>query len=172
MVFVYEKNGEKVELTPEQIKTIDGSYKYVDRLDKVIRKGDVPAIHDFSIVTPEGDDFTEQILNYSGYYFFIVCYDLSKTNKKVFQKISDFSNLCKADNIPIIVLTASSDQIESFKSETGLTIPFYLTDQITLKTMVRSNPGLMLLQAGTVVNMWHHNSFPSYNEVKKSYFNN
>lgn len=169
MVFIYEKDGKQVELTPEDIKTIDSTYKYVDRKDKVIREGDKAAIHDFSIVTVDGEDFTEQILNYSGYYFFLVCYDLDKTNKNIFGKISDFTKLCKSDNVPIIVLTASTDRIESFKKETGADIDFYLTDQITLKTMIRSNPGLMLLNKGTVIDMWHHHAFPSYTDVKSKH---
>ena len=169
MVFIYEKDGKQIELTPEQIKTIDSTYKYVDRKDKVIREGDKPAIHDFSIASPDGSDYTEQILNYSEYYFFLVCYDLDKANKNVFGKINDFSKLCRADRIPIICLTASADQIESFKKETGVDIDFYLTDPITLKTMIRSNPGLILLKQGTVVDRWHYHSFPSYTDVKKTF---
>jgi len=169
MVFIYEKDDKQVELTPDQIKTIDSTYKYVDRKDKVIREGTKPAIHDFSLVSVDGNDYTEQILNYDGYYFFLVCYDLDKTNKSVFGKVIDFAKLCKADNVPLVVLTASSDQIESFKKETGADMDFYLTDQITLKTMIRSNPGLMLLKKGTVIDMWHHHSFPSYTDVKEKY---
>ena len=166
MVFIYEKDGKQIELTPEQIKTIDSTYKYVDRKDKVIREGDKPAIHDFSIASPDGSDYTEQILNYDGYYFFLVCYDLDKTNKNVFGKINDFAQLCRQDSIPIIVLTSSSE-MEAFKKETGSDINFYLTDGIQLKTMIRSNPGLMLLKQGTVIDMWHYHCFPSYTDVKQ-----
>lgn len=172
MVFIYEKNGKQIELTPEQLKTIDSTYKFIDRKDKIIHEGDKPTIHDFSIVSLDGDDFTEQILNYPDYYFFLVCYDLNKTNKKVFGKINDFAKLCSKENVPVIILTASSDEIETFKKETGAEIDFYLTDQTTLKTMIRSNPGLMLLKQGTVLNMWHYNSFPSYSDVKKKYLLN
>lgn len=170
MVFVYEKDGKQVELTPDQIKTIDSTYKYIDRKDKVIREGDKPAIHDFSIQTVDGSDYTEQILNYSGHYFFLVCYDLDKTDQGVFGKVIDFAKLCRADSVPIIVLTASADRIESFKKETGADLDFYLTDQTTLKTMIRSNPGLMLLKKGTVIDMWHYHSFPSFTDVKEKHF--
>lgn len=170
MVFIYEKDGKRIELSPEQIKTIDSTYKYIDRKDKVIREGDKPAIHDFSIVSPDGSDYTEQILNYSGNYFFLVMYDLDKTCKDVFGKVNDFTKLCRNDSVPIIALTASADRIDSFKKETGTDIDFYLTDQTTLKTMIRSNPGLMLLKHGTVIDMWHYNCFPSYSDVKEKNF--
>ena len=172
ITFIYEKDGKKIELKPEQIKTIDASYKYIDRKDKVIVEADKAAIHDFNITACKGDDVTEQILNYSGYYFFLVCYELDKTNKSAFGKINDFAKLCKNEKIPIIVLTASSDQIESFKKEIGTDLDFYLTDGTQLKTMIRSNPGLMLLKKGTVVDMWHYHSFPSYSDVKAKYFKN
>ena len=170
MVFIYEKDGKQIELVPDQIKTIDSTFKYVDRKDKVIREGTKPAIHDFSITSISGDDLTEKILNYSGYYFFLICEDLNKTNRDVFGKINDFSKLSKEAGIPVICLTASSDQIESFKKETGLDIDFYLTDGTQLKTMVRSNPGLMLLKKGTVVDMWHYHSIPSFSHLKDKYF--
>jgi len=170
MVFIYEKDGKQIELTPDQIKTIDSTYKYIDRKDKVIREGDKPSIGDFSITSLDGSDYTEQILDYSGYYFFLICYDLDKTNKNVFGNVNDFTKLCRADNVPIICLTASSDRIEAFKKETGVDMDFYLTDGTTLKTMIRSNPGLMLLKKGTVIDMWHHHSFPSYSTVKEKHF--
>lgn len=171
MVFIYEKDAKQIELTPEQIKTIDSTYKYIDRKDKVIREGDKPAIYDFSITSLDGSDYTEEILDYPGYYFFLVCYDLDKTCKNVFGKVNDFVALCKADSIPITCLTASADRVESFKKETGADIDFYLTDGTTLKTMIRSNPGLMLLKKGTVTDMWHYHSLPSYTEVKEKHFN-
>ncbi len=171
MVFIYKKDGKQIELTPEQIKTIDSTYTYVDRKDKMIREGDKPAIHDFSITSVDGSEYTDDILNNPNYNFFIVCYDLDKTNKDVFGKINDFIKLCKADNISVILLTASADQIEAFKKETGTDVDFYTTDGTTLKTMIRSNPGLMLLKKGTVIDMWHYHSFPSYSDVKAKYFN-
>jgi triosephosphate isomerase len=149
---------------------VDTAYKCVGRNDKMIREGDKPAIHDFSITSPDGTDYTDQILNYNGYYFFLVMYDLDKSNKSVFGKVNDFTRLCKQEKVPIIALTASSDQIESFKKETGSDIDFYLTDGTTLKTMIRSNPGLMLLKKGTVIEMWHYHSFPSYSDLKGKYF--
>jgi len=171
MIFIYEKDGKQVEISYNDVMKgkVDATFKYVDRKDKVIVEGDKPMIHDFTIGTPDGNDYTEQILNYSGYYFFLICYDLDKTNKNVFGRINDFAKLCRIDGVPIIALTASSDQIESFKKETGTDIDFYMTDQITLKTMIRSNPGLMLLKQGTVMDRWHYHSFPSYSEVKQQF---
>lgn len=172
MVFIYEKDGKQMEISYDDVMKgkVDSTYKYIDRRDKVIIEGDKPAIHDFTIASTDGSDYTEQILNYDGYYFFLIMYDLNKANRSIFGAINDFTRLCRQDSIPIIALTASADQIDSFKKETGTDIDFYLTDQITLKTMIRSNPGLMLFKKGTVIDMWHYNSFPSFSDVKEKYF--
>lgn len=172
MVFIYEKDGKQMEISYDDVMKgkVDSTYKYIDRRDKVIIEGDKPAIHDFTIASTDGSDYTEQILNYDGYYFFLIMYDLNKANRSIFGAINDFTRLCRQDSIPIIALTASADQIDSFKKETGTDIDFYLTDQITLKTMIRSNPGLMLFKKGTVIDMWHYNSFPSFSDVKEKHF--
>jgi hypothetical protein len=169
MVFIYEKDGKQIECSYNDVMKgkVDTAYKCVGRNDKVIREGDHPAIHDFSIVSQDGNDYTDKILNYPNYYFFLVMYDLDKTNKEVFGKVNDFAKLCRSDGVPIIALTASANRIESFKKETGTDIDFYLTDGTTLKTMIRSNPGLMLLKKGTVVDMWHYHNFPSYSNLQK-----
>jgi hypothetical protein len=89
----------------------------------------------------------------------------------VFGKINDFAALCKADNVTFVVLTASTpDAIERFKHETNTDLVFYTTDGTVLKTMIRSNPGLMMLKGGTVIDMWHYHSFPSYSDVKEKHF--
>lgn len=142
------------------------NWEFVDQSKKVIEPGIPAPIRDFSIINMNGDDYTEQILNYDGYYFFLICYDLQKANRKAFDKINDFAALSKTENVPFIALTASSDQVEAFKKETGAAFDFYLADQVALKTMIRSNPGLMLLRKGTVIDMWHHNSIPSFSKVK------
>ncbi|MFH1003925.1 MAG: BT_3928 family protein, partial [Bacteroidota bacterium] len=113
MIFIYEKDGKQIELTPEQIKTIDSTYKYIDRKDKIIREGEKPLIHDFSIVSgSDGNDYTEKILNDTNYYFFLVAYDINKTPENIYGKINDFAKLCRNDGIGFIALTAS-DNIES-----------------------------------------------------------
>ena len=58
------------------------------------------------------------------------------------------------------------EDINEFKHETASVMPFYFTDETTLKTIVRSNPGLVMLKKGTVVGKWHFNDFPNYQDIK------
>jgi hypothetical protein len=66
----------------------------------------------------------------------------------------------------------TESQMLSICQEAGVSIPFFFTDETTLKTIVRANPGMLWLQEGTIVNKWHHNDFPSADDLKKQYLNN
>lgn len=165
MMFTYEKDGVRHELSVDQLSGIDETWKFLDRSDKVIREGDKPAISDFSI-SANGTDVTEDVLSMKN-VFLLVAYKLSKTNEEVQSKVNDFVALCQKDGIEFIGLTsASQKEIEAFRQKHNSMYQFYNTDETALKTMIRSNPGLMLLQNGTVVDMWHYNDLPTYDEVK------
>jgi len=169
MVFIYEKDGKQIELSPEQIKTIDSTYKFVDRKDKLIREGDHPAIHDFSIVSTDGTDITDDVLNLDQ-VFLLVAYDIRKSNEKIQSKINDFVSLAQQKGVEFIGLTGSSPkEVDAFRHEHNSMFEYYRCDETALKTMIRSNPGLMLLKKGTVTAMWHYNDFPTFDEVKSKY---
>ncbi|MCC6253153.1 MAG: DoxX family membrane protein [Bacteroidia bacterium] len=165
MIFIYEKDGQRFEFSPQEIGKADSTYTFVDRIDKVVRQGDKPPIHDFSI-SKDGSDYTEDILDKDGYTFLLVCYNINKTDKDVFaKKINPFVEKCDKAGIPVIGMTASIDsEVEAFRHEVQAAFDFYTTDETTLKTIIRSNPGLVLLKKGTVLNMWHYNDFPTFDE--------
>ncbi len=128
-----------------------------------------PKIVDFAINNLDGVPITDSILNTKGYSFLLVCYDLSKTedDETLHAKINDFYKLAQQDKINILGLaSADSKQIDDYKHTYQALYDFATADQTVLKTMVRSNPGLMLIKDGTVIMNWHHNNFPSYSDVK------
>jgi len=166
MVFIYEKDGKKVELNMDQLKTIDSTYKYVDRKDKIIRVGDKAPIHDFSIISFDGTDVTKDVLSMKN-VFLLVSYEIKHANEDVQNRINDFVTLCQKDGIEFIGLTSSNQkETDDFRHKHNSMFQYYNTDMTTLKTMIRSNPGLMLLKNGTVVGMWHYNDFPAYHDVQ------
>ncbi|MCX6295579.1 MAG: DoxX family protein, partial [Bacteroidetes bacterium] len=149
----------------------EATYDYIDSRTEITKKGVEAKIKDFSITNKEGSDYTQDIIENPNYNFLLVCYDLDKTDKDVFGKINDFAALCKQDSISFIALTSSTNEtIEKFKLEAKTNVDFYSSDGTVLKTMIRSNPGLMMLKGGTVINMWHYHSFPSFNDLKEKYF--
>lgn len=145
----------------------DKKYDYVTNRTEVVEKGIEPKIHDFTISSLDGADYTDMIENPKN-NFLLIMYDLSKTNEEVLARINDFYELCAKDSISFIALTASpKEQVMAFKAQHNIKYEFYNTDGTVLKTMIRSNPGLMLLKGGTVQNMWHYHTIPAYNELKE-----
>ena len=142
-------------------------YDFVEATEKVLvlEEGYDPPVKDFSI-SSQGYDFTDQVLE-AELTFLVVNYNVKKSNKEVYNKINAFYDACLLDSISVYSLSASSDEdINEFKHETASVMPFYFTDETTLKTIVRSNPGLVMLKKGTVVGKWHFNDFPNYQDIK------
>jgi uncharacterized membrane protein YphA (DoxX/SURF4 family) len=169
MVFIYEKAGRQVELTMDDLKNVDSTYKFIDRKDKMIREGDRAAIHDFTITSSDGTEVTQDVLSMDK-VFLLVAYDITKSNEEVQNKVNDFAALCQKDGIEFIGLSGSSSKlVDDFRHKHNSMFDYYSTDETVLKTMIRSNPGLMLLKRGTVTAMWHHSNFPTFDEVKQKY---
>jgi len=155
--YIMEKDGE--EFTFDTYPT-DTTYKYKEM---VLTNPEVlPKITDFAIWNDEGD-YTEQM--FIGKKLFLIIYDVSKTDKDSFTEIVELQNSL-GDQVEVIALTASdADTFKLFQNETGFTSPFYYTDATVLKTITRSNPGLWLLDEGTVVGKWHYNDVPESSTV-------
>lgn len=169
MVFIYEKDGVKHEFSEKEIATagIDETWKFIDRTDKVIQEGDKPKIHDFTVSSSDGTDVTSDVLSMKN-VFLLVSYQINHAEENVQGKVNDFVALCQKDGVEFIGLTGSSPKdIDEFRHKHNSMFEYYNTDETALKTMIRSNPGLMLLKNGTVAAMWHYNDFPSYDEAKK-----
>ncbi len=133
---------------------------------------DAAKIPDFTITDLDGNNITDSILGNKNYNFYLVCYDLNKTaqDPKLMAQINDFYTLCQKNKINFIALTASSnEQISEYKHKYNALYDFYNMDGIVLKTMVRSNPGLMLMHDCRVINNWHYNNFPVFTDVKNKF---
>ncbi len=127
-----------------------------------------PKITDFTVNSLDGVPITDSILNNKDYSFLLVCYDLGKTedDASVHAKINDFYTLATKDKKKFMALTASSTkEIDDYKHGHQALYDFALVDAIVLKTMIRSNPGLIMMKDGTIIMNWHHNNFPTYSEV-------
>lgn len=139
---------------------------------KLIKQGYQPPIHNFSIESISGLDITQEILTDPSYYFIVISYDLKKSRTKHQPAINLLYDQATADGHKFIGLTSSGGgKISTFKNTWNIGYEFYLTDPITLKTIVRANPGLIILHKGTIVAKWNVNSLPSYQTIKSKYLN-
>jgi hypothetical protein len=166
MIFKYRKDGQEFEFAADALPENLDQYEYVDRIDKLIRKGYVPPIHDFKIENADGSDYTEDYLNHDGYVFMLVAYDLTKTDPGVQQAVNVLAAKCEATGIPFFGITSTPPaDTDKFRHEFQSMFDYYFCDATTLKTIIRSNPGLVLMKKGTVTDMWHFNDFPDFDEV-------
>lgn len=146
-------------------------WKYRERTEKTARPDAASPIDNFSIMDEDGFDLTGQVIFAPGLLYMVVAYDLETANTRAFdQKLAPLSRQAENDGHDFIALTASlPDVVASFKEEHNARFPFFFSDERALKTIIRSNPGLVLIKDGVVVDKWPHTRMPSYGQIKNRY---
>ena len=163
--FIMEKDGERREFTLDNYP--DSTWTFVDSKTVTVKEGYVPPIHDFSITAADGEDITDMVLGREGYTFLLISPDLDKADDQNFGDIDQIYEFSQDNSIPFYCLTASTEKSQQhWQNITGAEYPFCMTDATTLKTMIRSNPGLMLLEKGVVRGKWSHNRLPETTELE------
>ena len=163
--FIMEKDGERREFTLDNYP--DSTWTFVDSKTVTVKEGYVPPIHDFSITAADGEDITDMVLGREGYTFLLISPDLDKADDQNFGDIDQIYEFCQDNSIPFYCLTASTEKSQQhWQNITGAEYPFCMTDATTLKTMIRSNAGLMLMEKGVVRGKWSHNRLPETTELE------
>jgi len=173
--FIYEnlKTGEKKHFNLKDYPWQDTlNWKWFATDNVVIKDAvDAPKITDFNVNNLDGAPITDSLLNNKDYSFWLIVYDLNETedNKALISEINDFCKLASMEKYQFIALTASGpSDIDAFKHKHNALFDFATVDQTVLKTMIRSNPGLMLMKQGTVIANWHWLNWPGFSEVKQT----
>lgn len=179
-IFIYSKDGVSKEFTMDNYPWNDSTWVFEDMQVKLIREGEKPEIEDFSIHSLSGDimntssvetsDITTQILSDTTYTFLMVSPILHEMNERHLAAFNQVNQLAQEQGLPFYLLTSSTTEqiaewysafLLSDKAAGNAPFQFCHADERVLKTMIRSNPGLILLKEGTVVNKW------ADNEVKR-----
>jgi len=146
------------------------NWVYENMESELVQQGYKPPIHDLSIQSSEGDDVIDFFIYDENYVFILVAYNLDKSSRKPVEKVNTLANWAIENQLPFICLTSSlPDETTSFAEETGAPYEFFTCDEITLKTIIRSNPGLIVLKNGTIVGKWHYNDIPTPEEFKREF---
>lgn len=162
--FILEKDGVRKEFSLEDYP--DSTWTFIDSRTVTLKKGYVPPIHDFSIVTSDGTDITEDVLGYKGYTFLLIAPYIDAADDSNFGTIDEVYEYSQDNGHRFYCLTASGDEaIEHWKDITGAEYTFCQTDGTTLKTVIRSNPGMVLLKGGVIIGKWSHNRLPATDEL-------
>ena len=127
---------------------------------------DSPYTEFFIESTDEGEDITEAVLGSQGYTFLLVAPHLENANDSQFDRLNSIYEYCLENGYQFYCLTASTQRgIGRWQDITGAEYPFCNTDETTLKTVIRSNPGLLLLNDGVIIRKWSYNTLPSDEEL-------
>tara|TARA_B100001250_G_scaffold136381_1_gene116779 strand:- start:362 stop:1009 length:648 start_codon:yes stop_codon:yes gene_type:complete len=159
-----KKTGKKREMLSTEYQKKYKEYTYISAGETItLTKGYEPPIHDFDIIDPlTGFNVTDKILSMEK-VLLVICYDIEKTTIDAHQKINEvLDDIVKKSDLPIYGLSSSSvEEIQNKLSVSELLYPYFLVDQTTLKTMIRANPGVFLLEKGLVKQKWHWRNLPS-----------
>ncbi|MDC0303887.1 DoxX family protein [Flavobacteriales bacterium] len=166
-----KQTGEEQEFSkfPENYQD---KYEYVDSRTEVVEKGVEPKIMDFSVMTAEGEDLTEDFLMSENFTFLLVSYDLDLSVVQPQQKINALATAIMDKGYRFTGLTASvPEKAQAFVISNASPFHFLYCDQIVLKTIIRSNPGLILIKDGNVYGKWHYNDIPELQVLELEYLN-
>ncbi len=175
LIFENQDTGERREYPANDYPWDDPDWNavwtYKDQRREITQPFVEAPITNFFVEDEFGYDLAESILYEPEYQFLIVAYNLETTRKKTFvRKINPLSLETENHGYPLFVLTAASlETIDAFRHEHQTPYPFYQSDAIALKTIIRSNPGLLLLKDGVVVAKWPHRRIPTFDQVREKY---
>lgn len=167
MVFIYEKDGKQFEFGVNEVGNVDDTYKFIDRIDKVIVEGDKAPIHDFKLFDVSGQDYTDTLLLQKGFRMILVQTNISKSRTGIEPQIAQLANDCALAGIPFWALTNTTlTEVEPYRHEHQFAFNYYNMDVTPLKSMVRSNPGLLLMKDNVVIKKWSAYGIPTFEKVK------
>ncbi len=163
--FLMEKDGVQKEFSLEDYP--DSTWTFIDNRTEQVSAPDKPAITDFVVTDIETlEDVTWEILDEPNYQFLLVSPRLEEADDGVMDRLATLNDYCLAYGYKLRCLTASSDSIiQRWCDVTGAEYEFFHADDVMLKTMIRSNPGLILMHDGVVVNKWASSNLPKEEEL-------
>jgi uncharacterized membrane protein YphA (DoxX/SURF4 family) len=167
-VFIYEKNGVKQEFTLDNYPADDPSWKFTDTRLKLVKEGFKPRIETFYVYDADGADVSGRLLHSDGLLLLLVIPRMEEASDKPVDALDNLYEYAREHNISFYCVTGSAPaRIRDWINATGAEYPFLFADHALLTTIIRSNPGLVLLSGGTVLGKWHYNDMPPDEEAAR-----
>lgn len=168
LLHTYRKNGESHEFSQDSLP--DDTWEHVSTRSELVAEGRKPVVGDFSILEWESDnDVADDILSDTGRVFVLVAEFVNEASVGRVDKINDLYDYCLENGLPFYAATASDeDEIELWRKRTGAEYPIYWADNMLLRTMVRANPGVLLLRNGVIEGKWNVANMPEVHEIMSS----
>lgn len=158
--YVFEKDGKEVRSQKFLLESEGYTYKSSEILNEDQTRA---KITDYRVDGPEGESLTQA--TFQGPKLLIIIFDVNKASSSHMSDIRALTNALEG-KVDCLVLTSSgAADMEAFRHEHQLAVPYAFADATVLKTIIRSNPGISLWKDGTVLGNWHYNDTPSVETV-------
>lgn len=176
-IYIYEKDGVEEEFTEETFPWEDTTWTFVDLKAKLIKEAEQPVIEEFHIVAytkdstgmfVKADEITHQVLS-EPISLLVVSLSLDNASESSLRHIATLADYAAANNIDMHIATSSQiGVVEQWSKRLGnANLNFANMDELTLKTIVRSNPGMLLLNEGTIHAKWSSRNLPNATELDR-----
>ena len=168
--FIYEKDGVQKEFSLENIPSNDSSWVFVESKTKLIKQGYVPPVVAFNVYDMRDEDVTEQLFSNPDPMFLLVSPHLEEADDERIDEINSIYDYAVERGWSFYCITGSSEEaMSAWTDNTGAEYPYLFADEVLLKTIIRSNPGLVLMREGTILGKWHYNDFPSAEALETAF---
>lgn len=163
-----KQTGEIQSFTEENYPWQDTlNWEYESSSERLVKKGYITPIHDLVIEHPTLGNITEEILEDDNHTILAVAYNLTQSDVQYQPAINRLAEYAKEKGIRFYGLTSSSERdIEAYKKRNHVPYEFCTADEIQLKTMIRSNPGVIILREGTILDKWAGKDVPNVKELQ------
>ncbi|TGE09676.1 BT_3928 family protein [Hymenobacter fodinae] len=161
--YVMERNGETKTFS-EYPTDSTWKYKSMEVLNPLTSK---PVITDFSVFDSDGKDHTQEVLQ--GNKLILIVQDVATADRDRFKdinKLLEAAAKSKKPLTPLVITSSSPAAFDSYRHDVNLAAPYYFADATVLKSMIRSNPGFVLLQNGVVKGKYHYHDIPTQGELE------
>ena len=143
------------------------NWEYESSSERLVKKGYITPIHDLVIEHPTLGNITEEILEDDNYTILAVAYNLNQSDTQYQPAINRLAEYAREKGIRFYGLTSSTERdIEAYKKRNHVPYEFCTADEIQLKTMIRSNPGVIILREGTILDKWAGKDVPDVKELQ------
>ena len=162
LIYKNKTTGKESSFTMDDYPDDTVQWEFVTSESKLVKRGYEPPIHDFAVMDAYGNDIVDMILSDDNFSLLMVSYDLTTADKEALVRAGEWSQLESfASDFSFYAVTATnSAEVESISGELALAYKFLAGDEIMLKTIVRSNPGFMLVKQGTILAKWGFRDLP------------
>ena len=148
--FTYRKDGRQKRFGLNDLP--DSTWTFVEQHSELIRKGYEPEIKSFTILDANFQDIGGDILDFNGTSYLVLMYDLTRTSDRGIARINDlYASRADSRGRFFGITASSSEVVAEFKKQHKLTFPIYSADPVFLKTIIRANPGVVVITNGTIV---------------------